>query len=171
MPVTTISISAIGQDSHRFEPAGSQKPLILGGVVIPGALGLMGNSDADVILHAVTNAVSGISGVNILGKISDDLCLNQGITDSRVYLEKAIETLVPNRWKIIHLSISVEARKPHLSAHIPAIKRSVASLLSLPESCVGLTATTGEGLTDFGRGEGVQVFVIASAAKEVTVAT
>ncbi|MCL2688665.1 MAG: 2-C-methyl-D-erythritol 2,4-cyclodiphosphate synthase [Chitinispirillia bacterium] len=158
-------ISAIGQDSHRFEPQDSQKPLILGGVTIPDAPGLSGNSDADVILHAVTNAVSGISGVNILGKISDDLCLNQGITDSRVYLEKALETL--GDWKITHVSISVEAKKPHLSKHISQIKKSLASFLSLAENNIGLTATTGEGLTAFGRGEGIQAFVIISAVREL----
>lgn len=156
-------ISAVGQDSHRFEPEGSQKPLVLGGVVIPQALGLAGNSDADVILHAVTNAVSGLSGVNILGKVSDDLCLKQGVTDSAVYLRKALETL--EGWTVTHVSISVEARKPHLSKHIPAIKESLARLLSLSVDHVGLTATTGEGLTSFGKGEGIQAFVIISAMK------
>jgi len=161
-----ISISAIGQDSHRFQPETSQKPLILGGVTIPDAPGLDGNSDADVILHAITNAVSGITGVNILGKISDDLCLKQGITDSRVYLQKALETL--EDCKITHVSISVEAKKPHLSKHIPQIKKSIARLLSLSENSIGLTATTGEGLTAFGRGEGIQAFVIISAVKAVS---
>jgi len=154
-------ISAIGQDSHRFEPQSSQKPLILGGVTIPNAPGLSGNSDADVILHAVTNAVSGITGVNILGKISDDLCLKQGITDSRVYLQKALETL--GSWSLTHVSISIEAKTPHLSNHIPKIKESLASLLSLSQNNIGLTATTGEGLTAFGQGEGIQAFVIISA--------
>ncbi|MFP4164024.1 MAG: 2-C-methyl-D-erythritol 2,4-cyclodiphosphate synthase [Chitinispirillaceae bacterium] len=156
-------ISAIGQDSHRFETEDSKKPLILGGVVIPQARGLAGNSDADVILHAVTNAVSGLSGVNILGKVSDDLCLKQGITDSAVYLRKALETL--NGWQINHVSVSVEARRPHLSKHIPAIRESLAELLRLTVEHVGLTATTGEGLTSFGKGEGIQAFVSISAMK------
>jgi len=160
-------ISAVGQDSHRFEPEGSKKPLVLGGVVIPGAPGLSGNSDADVLLHALTNAVSGISGKNILGRVSDELCLKQGITDSRVYLRKALETL--EGWTLVHVSVSVEARRPHLSDHIPSIKSSLASLLSLSESSIGLTATTGEGLTAFGRGEGIQVFVIASAQRALSI--
>jgi len=168
MPITNISVSAIGQDSHRFESDGSPKPLILGGVVVSGAPGLAGNSDADVILHALTNAVSGISGVNILGGVSDELCLNQGITDSRAYLEKALETLAADRWELTHVSISVEAKRPRLSGVIPDIKRSVAALLSLPEKSVGLTATTGEGLTSFGRGEGMQAFAIVSAVREVS---
>jgi 2-C-methyl-D-erythritol 2,4-cyclodiphosphate synthase len=165
MPDCRVHISAIGQDSHRFEPDGSQKPLVLGGVVIPDAPGLTGNSDADVVLHALTNAVSGVSGVNILGRISDDLCLKQGVTDSRVYLEKALETLAADGWELTHVSVSIEAKRPHLSARIPEIKRSVALMLSLPEKSVGLTATTGEGLTDFGRGEGMQAIAIVSASK------
>ncbi|MDR2592863.1 MAG: 2-C-methyl-D-erythritol 2,4-cyclodiphosphate synthase [Chitinispirillales bacterium] len=159
-----VSVSAIGQDSHRFEPDGSPKPLILGGVTIPNCVGLEGNSDADVILHAVTNAISGVSGQNILGKISDDLCRN-GQTDSRVYLEKAMETLSAGGWTLTHVSISIEAKRPHLADRIPAIKRSIASLLSLNESDIGLTATTGEGLTAFGRGEGIQALVIVSAVR------
>lgn len=157
-------ISAIGQDSHRFEPSGSTKPLLLGGVIINGHRGLMGNSDADVILHAITNAISGVSGVNILGKVSDDLCLKQGITDSRVYLTEALKTL--GAWKLVHVSISVEARKPHLSEHITAIRQSIASLLSLTIESVAMTATTGEGLTEFGKGEGMQALVIVSACKQ-----
>jgi len=159
-----ISVSAIGQDSHRFEPDGSSKPLILGGVTIPNCVGLEGNSDADVILHAVTNAVSGVSGQNILGRISDDLC-RAGQTDSRVYLEKAVETLSIDKWKLTHVSISVEAKRPHLADRIPAIKKSIASMLSLQENDIGLTATTGEGLTAFGRGEGIQALVIVSAVR------
>jgi len=162
-----VSISAIGQDSHRFEPDGSRKPLVLGGVIIPDSVGLAGNSDADVILHAVTNAVSGVSGVNILGKVSDDLCLNHGIKDSRVYLEKALETLAEDKWELTHVSISVEAKYPRLSKYVDGIKRSIASMLPLPVKSVGLTATTGEGLTDFGRGEGIQALAIVSAARKV----
>ncbi len=156
-------ISSIGQDSHRFEPQDSKKPLILGGVTISGCPGLSGNSDADVILHAITNGISGISGVNILGRISDELCLNQGITDSRVYLNEALKTL--NRFKIVHVSISIEARRPHLSEHILAIRSSIAKMLSLQVDDIGLTATTGEGLTSFGRGEGMQALVIITAQK------
>lgn len=165
MAGNSIHISAIGQDSHRFEPDGSPKPLLLGGVAIPGAPGLAGNSDADVVLHALTNAVSGISGVNILGKVSDDMCLKQGITDSRAYLEKALETLSPGGWTLTHVSISIEAKRPHLSAYIPELKRSIASLISLSDNDIGLTATTGEGLTGFGRGEGIQALVIVSATR------
>lgn len=153
--------TAIGQDSHRFEPETSIKPLLLGGVEIPGCPGLAGNSDADVILHALTNAVSGISGVNILGKTCDELCLKQGITDSRVYLQKALDTL--NSYTIMHVSVSIECKRPPLAPHIDDIKSSLAELLSFTPSDIGLTATTGEELTAFGRGEGIRVLALVTA--------
>lgn len=156
--------TAIGHDSHRFEPVGSTKPLILGGVSIPDSRGLAGNSDADVILHAITNAVSGISGVNILGKTSDTLCLEQGITDSRVYLEKALDTL--KDYAVTHVSVSVECKKPILAPHIGSIKQSLARLLSLSTSDIGLTATSGEGLTAVGKGEGILVTALITAQKK-----
>jgi len=79
----------IGQDSHRFDFDNKDKKLVLGGVVLEGYPPLKGNSDADVILHSLTNAISGVTCVNILGKISDELCLEKGITDSKVYLKRS----------------------------------------------------------------------------------
>jgi 2-C-methyl-D-erythritol 2,4-cyclodiphosphate synthase len=156
--------TALGQDSHRFESEQSTKPLRLGGVEIPGCPGLAGNSDADVVLHALTNAVSGISGKNILGEVSDALCLGQGIVDSRVYLGKALETL--GGYTITHVSLSVEGKRPVLAPYIDAIKQSLAQLLSVSSSDIGLTATTGEGLTAFGRGEGIHVLALVTAQKK-----
>jgi 2-C-methyl-D-erythritol 2,4-cyclodiphosphate synthase len=154
--------TAIGQDSHRFDPSDSVKPLVLGGVPIPGCAGLQGNSDADVVLHALTNAVSGISGVNVLGKISDEMCLKQGITDSRAYLARALEAL--DDCVVTHASISIEAKTPRLEPHIGAMRESVARLLGLRNDRVGITATSGEGLTAAGRGEGIAVTAVVSVA-------
>ena len=147
---------AIGQDSHAFDLNVKNKPLILGGIEIPDASGLRGNSDADVVLHAITNAVSGITTVNILGKIADDMC-KQGITDSAAYLAEALKYLDE---KIVHLSISIEALTPKLSPHIDTMRKNIAELLSIEPKSIGITATTGEGLTAFGRGEGIQVFCV-----------
>ncbi|MCX7921104.1 MAG: 2-C-methyl-D-erythritol 2,4-cyclodiphosphate synthase [Clostridia bacterium] len=146
----------IGQDSHRFDFEDKTKKLILGGVVFEDCPPLDGNSDADVILHSITNAISGVTCVNILGKVSDDLCLKQGITDSRVYLKEAMKYLDGS--KIVHVSISIECSTPKISPKIPELRKSLAELLDIPENCVGITATTGEGLTQFGQGKGIQVF-------------
>ena len=149
---------AIGQDSHRFETKDTAKPLVLGGIVIPNETGLEGNSDADVVLHALTNAVSGITAVNVLGAKADKLCLEKGIKDSSVYLKKSLEYL--GKHKIIHISFSIEALKPKLSDYIPKIRENIAEMLDIPLDSVAMTATTGEGLTDFGKGLGMQVFVV-----------
>jgi 2-C-methyl-D-erythritol 2,4-cyclodiphosphate synthase len=156
--------SAIGQDSHRFEPEGSDKPLTLGGIIIPGCVGLAGNSDADVVLHAITNALSGIHGTPVLGRIADDLCLRQGIKESAVYLKKAIEHL--KSCAVVHISISIEAQRPKLADHLSAMRESIASLCNVPVEHIAITATSGEGLTAFGRGEGIQVFAIVSVKGE-----
>lgn len=157
---------AIGQDSHGFIEGKSDKRLILGGILIDNCPGLSGNSDADVVLHAITNAVSGISCVNILGRIADDLCLKKGITDSRVYIEKALETL--NGKKIIHVSISIEALRPKLSPCIERMRESIANLLNIKPMSVGITATTGEGLTEFGKGNGIFCTVILTVQDDIT---
>ncbi|MGI6020989.1 MAG: 2-C-methyl-D-erythritol 2,4-cyclodiphosphate synthase [Lachnospiraceae bacterium] len=165
-----MNISAIGQDSHRFDTSaeGLKKPLILGGVIINnsrnhqeenGIPGLSANSDGDVVLHAITNAVSGITCVNILGAPADEMC-RSGITDSSKYLEESLKYL---RGKILHVSISIECLRPKITPVIPEMRQSIGRLLGIPESSVGITATTGEGLTDFGRGLGISVFCILTA--------
>lgn len=146
----------IGQDSHRFDFDNTEKRLMLGGVHFEDHPPLLGNSDADVILHSITNAISGITCVNILGKISDDMCLNKGITDSRAYLAEALKYLRES--KIVHVSISIECLTPQITPRIPDIRKSLSELLNLPETCIGITATTGEGLTQFGQGLGIQAF-------------
>lgn len=147
---------AIGQDSHRFDFESKDKQLILGGVIFENYPPMSANSDGDVVLHAITNAVSGITCVNILGKPADILC-KSGIKDSSVYLAEALKHLT---YPIVHLSISIECVTPKITPKIPAMREKIASLLGIAPSCVGITATTGEGLTAFGRGEGISVFCI-----------
>ena len=160
-----VSISTIGQDSHRFgEPCG-ETLIRLGGIDIPFDKPLVANSDGDVVYHAITNAISGFTGVNILGGEADKICLEQGIKDSSVYLKKALEYMEEGR--IIHCSVTIECLRPKLMPHIPDMKKSIADILGIPDSSVGITATTGEGLTGFGRGEGIQVFCILTFAKEI----
>jgi 2-C-methyl-D-erythritol 2,4-cyclodiphosphate synthase len=160
--------SAIGQDSHRFlndREAAAQpgRPLVLAGVTLPGERALAGNSDADVLLHALTNAISGLSGVNILGAASDALCLGQGITDSRAYLGAALAAL--GDWKLSHVSFCVEGKRPHFAPWIQAMKESLAALTGLPVESIGITATSGEEMTAFGRGEGLQAFCMITARR------
>ncbi len=157
--------TGIGQDSHRFDFENHTKKLILGGVVFEGEAPLQGNSDADVVLHALCNAISGVTGVNILGAVSDTLCLKHGIIDSRVYVQEALNYL--KDWRLCHLSCSIECKKPKITPKIAEMKTSLSELLGLEKTDIGITATSGEELTAFGRGEGIQAIIIVTAVSDV----
>lgn len=146
---------AIGQDSHKIDNENKEKKLRLGGIEFNEPFSLLGNSDADVVLHAITNAVSGITGKNILGKIADDMC-KEGISNSEEYLKEALKYLKEN---IVHVSIAIECLKPKIAIKIPTMRSNIARILNIEENAVGITATTGEGLTEFGKGNGIQAFV------------
>jgi len=156
--------TGIGQDSHRFENNQSVKKLILGGVEFENYPGLSGNSDADVVLHSITNAVSGVTGINILGKIADKMCLKNGIIDSREYLKEALKHL--DGFIISNISISIEGKEPKINPKINEMKKSIADILNINKNDVGITATTGEELTEFGRGNGIQVISIITIINE-----
>lgn len=146
---------SIGQDSHKIDYTNQSKKLVLGGIEFEEDFSILANSDGDVVLHAITNAVSGITCKNILGKISDDMC-KSGITDSEEYLKEALKYL---KEKIVHLSISIECKTPKISPKIEEMRKNIARILSINENDVGITATSGEGLTEFGKGNGISVFV------------
>ncbi len=150
-----------GQDSHRLEGDDTNRPLILGGVEIPSELSLQGNSDADVVLHALCNAISGISGEIIIGPYVDKMCREQGITDSVLYVKEALKTL--KSYKITHVSIVIECLVPKIVPHIDQMRSRIAGILDIKTNDVGITATSGEGLTSFGRGKGIQAFVSVTA--------
>ncbi len=146
----------IGQDSHKFDFDDKQKKLVLGGVLFTNHAPLLGNSDADVVLHALTNAISGVTCVNILGAVCDEMCLKKNIKDSKEYVKEALKHI--GNGKVEHVSFSIECLTPKISPKIPEMRKIISGLLKIPEDCVGITATTGEGLTQFGEGKGIQVF-------------
>lgn len=156
MPVRT----GMGQDSHRFLPLESAKPCVMAGIIFEEVPGFQANSDGDVVYHAICNAISSLTHVLILGGIADVLCLNDGITDSEVYLKKALETL--GAQKITHIAIAIEAKRPHFKSKLKEMRANIARVMGLHDSQIGITATSGEGLTDFGCGEGVQCFAIVT---------
>lgn len=150
--------SGIGQDSHRFLSPDSSKPCIIGGIIFEDIPGLDADSDGDVIYHAICNAITSLSGVPILGGIAKDLCRKDGITDSQVYLERALKTL--KNQSIVHLAITIEGKRPYFEDKIQAMRHKIAQVLGIRPDQVGITATSGDGLTDFGCGDGLQAFCI-----------
>jgi 2-C-methyl-D-erythritol 2,4-cyclodiphosphate synthase len=150
--------TGLGQDSHRFLSTDSSKPCVIAGLIFNDVPGFSANSDGDIVFHALCNAISSLTGVLILGDIADTLCLKNGITDSQVYLEEAIKTL--GTQEITHVAISLEGKKPRFKERLLEMRENIARVLNVEVSQVGITATTGEGLTDFGCGDGVQCFAI-----------
>ena len=155
--------AGIGQDSHRFAKE-KDGGCLLAGVLFEDAPALEANSDGDVVYHAVCNAVSGITGLNILGARADALC-RSGVTDSAEYVREAMGDLQKMGFRPENLSVSIECGRPKITPKIPAMRENLAALLNLKPRDIGITATTGEGLTDFGRGLGIQVFCILTAER------
>ena len=152
--------TGIGLDSHQFVEGESDRVLVLGGLVFEDAPALSGNSDADVILHAVTDAVSGVTGHTVIGAVADAMC-KEGITDSKEYLMLALVDL--GNWKISHLSVAIECLRPKIDPKVPALRASLSGLLGINDSDVCITATTGEGLNDYGRGLGIHASAVLTA--------
>jgi len=155
----------IGLDSHKF--TNTPKQLVLGTVVIPEEPGLEANSDGDVILHSLFNALSQAVGGKSLGFYADELC-QKGIKNSDTYLKIALEMLKEKGFKINNIGIMLEAKKPRLDKYEELIKEKISQLCSVEHSQVGLTVTSGEELTDFGKGLGIQVYSIVSLGKNTT---
>ena len=149
-----------GQDSHKFSQD-KNRQLILGGYIIPNEIGLEANSDGDVILHALFNTISSAIGERSLGYYSDAM-FKKGITNSNEYLKIILTKLNQTNLKINNVSISIEASKPRLERYTDKIKQSLSKILKIDKERIGINYTSGEELTAFGQGKGMQCFVMIS---------
>ena len=151
----------IGQDSHRFEKKKGEKVCIIAGMQFHDVPGWDADSDGDIAYHAICNAISSITHVPVLGKIAIEMCKEQGITDSKEYLIRAKETLRNKR--IGHIALTIEAGQPRSQASVEQMRRNIAEVLEIDKEQVGITITSGDGLTDFGKGLGGQCLCVMSA--------
>ena len=149
-----------GQDSHQFF---KNKKLVLGGCTITNETGLEADSDGDVILHALFNAISSAIGGRSLDYYAGPMCRN-GITDSKEYLKVILRKLKEKTFRINNASISIEAARPKLEQHTDKIKNSLSKILNLNKENIGITYTSGDELTSFGQGKGMQCFVVVTVA-------
>lgn len=147
----------LGEDSHAF--SAEQKILMLGGVAIPDSPGLAGNSDADPVLHALCNAFDVVGGEGSLSAYADEMCA-QGITDSSAYVVHALSSAQKRGWGVVSVSISIEARRPRLEKYAAAMKKKMAELLGIEVENIGLTCTSGEGISGPGKGLGIRVSAV-----------
>ncbi|MFA5842735.1 MAG: 2-C-methyl-D-erythritol 2,4-cyclodiphosphate synthase [Candidatus Gracilibacteria bacterium] len=153
--------TGIGQDSHRFSL--TKKGLTLGGVFLKKEPKMIANSDGDVMIHALCNALLQALGEGYsLGKIADPMCLKKGVKNSRKYLDKILKKMNEKGFKIHHVGFQLEGKRPKIDLLTPRLKKSMATILGLTEGQIGITATSGEDLTPFGRGEGLQCFAVVT---------
>jgi 2-C-methyl-D-erythritol 2,4-cyclodiphosphate synthase len=151
--------SGIGVDSHRFEPG---RPLILGGVDIPNEEGLAGHSDADVLTHAIVDALLGAAGLGDIGQHFPDTDERFKDADSLELLRTVVVFLEDNGFRIVHVDATVIMERPKLSPYRDAMRQTLADALRIGLGHVNVKATTGERMGFVGRGEGVAAMAIAT---------
>lgn len=152
----------IGHDTHRTTP---DRKLLIGGVEISFELGLAGHSDADVLLHAVTDAVLGAAALGDIGELYPDKDPANLNRDSGEMLVEAMGRVRAAGWEVVNLDCIVFAQRPKLSAYKREIASRIAELIGLDPTCVGVKAKTAEGLGSVGRGEAMQAQCVALLAR------
>ena len=147
-----------GYDIHRLV---EDRPLILGGVNIPAEKGLLGHSDADVLLHALTDALFGAAALGDIGRHFPDTDPQFKGADSRVLLRECVKRVHAAGWGIVNVDASIIAQAPKLAPHMETIRVSVAETLGIDLGCVNIKAKTNEGMDAVGRKEAIEVHAVA----------
>lgn len=140
------------------------RPLVIGGVVIPHTHGLMGHSDADVLLHAITDALLGAAGLGDIGRHFPDTDKAYQGADSRVLLRAAMAKVKSAGWRVVNIDATVHAQAPKIGPHAPAMMANICADLDIAMQDVNIKAKTNEGLGHLGRQEGIAATVVALLA-------
>ena len=143
---------------HALVPG---RPLVIGGVQIPFALGLLGHSDADVLLHAIIDALLGAMALGDIGKYFPDTDMQWKNADSKKLLLQVKEEMLSRRWEIMNIDATVIAQAPKLANHLPDMCKQIADILGLDNSQVNIKAKTAEKLGPVGQGMSVEAQAVA----------
>ncbi|MDY3331773.1 MAG: 2-C-methyl-D-erythritol 2,4-cyclodiphosphate synthase [Pelistega sp.] len=141
------------------------RPLILGGVTIPHTHGLQGHSDADALLHAITDAVLGAAGMGDIGRLFPDTDPQYKGADSRVLLRAAFDKVRLAGWSVVNVDATIHAQAPKIMPHAPAMVRNIAADLQIAEEAVNVKGKTNENLGFLGRKEGIAATVVVLLSK------
>ncbi|MBM6897022.1 2-C-methyl-D-erythritol 2,4-cyclodiphosphate synthase [Pseudoflavonifractor capillosus] len=147
-----------GYDVHRLV---SGRKLVLGGVEIPWEMGLLGHSDADVLVHAVMDALLGAAGLWDIGHAFPDNDPAYAGIDSMLLLAEVRDMLTEKGYTVGNVDATILAQRPKLAGHIPQMRRNIAQVLEVEEDCINVKATTEEGLGFTGSGEGMAAHAVA----------
>ena len=150
-----------GYDVHRLVEG---RPLILGGVTIPHSKGLLGHSDADALLHAITDALLGAAALGDIGKLFPDTAAEHKDADSRRLLREAYQAVQRAGWRVVNVDSTVIAQQPKLRPHIDAMRANIAADLELPLECVNIKGKTNEKLGYLGREEAIEAQAVVLLA-------
>jgi len=153
-----VSLSGIGYDCHRLVPG---RKLILGGIEIPHEHGLDGHSDADVLVHAIIDALLGGAGLGDIGEHFPDTDESHRDADSLVLLETVVTSVIATGLEIVNVDSTIIMERPKISPYKQAIRESLARALGLAPARVNIKGTTGEGMGFVGRAEGVAALAVA----------
>ncbi len=151
--------TGLGYDVHRLV---EDRDLILCGVKIPYEKGLLGHSDADVALHALSDALLGAAAMRDIGYHFPDTAAEYKGADSRVLLRRVVELIGGKSYSINNVDVTIIAQRPKLLTFIPQMIENIASDLQIPVDCVSVKATTTEKLGFEGRGEGISAMAVAT---------
>ena len=153
------AVTGIGWDSHRLVEG---RPLVLGGVTIPHELGLAGHSDADVLTHAVIDALLGAAGLGDIGQHFPDTDERFRGADSIELLRTVVTFLAQHGFAIAHVDTTIVMERPKVGPHRDAIRARLAAGMDVGPGQVNVKASTGEGMGFVGRGEGVAALAVAT---------
>ena len=152
-----------GKDIHKLVKG---LPLIIGGVDIPFEKGLLGHSDADVVCHAIADALLGAAALGDIGRLFPDSDPQYKGISSLIILEQVIQKLRNENWEVNNVDCTVQLEKPKIAGYIPGMCKKIAEALSVDASIVSIKATTSEGLGYTGKGDGVIAEAVASISKQ-----
>ena len=147
-----------GSDIHALVPG---RKLIIGGVEIPHERGLLGHSDADVLLHALVDALLGAAAMGDIGRLFPDTDERFRDVDSRALLREVRERLTAAGWRIVNVDTTINAQRPKMAPHIPLMVARIAEDLGIAPDCVNVKAKTAERLGFVGREEGISADAVA----------
>jgi 2-C-methyl-D-erythritol 2,4-cyclodiphosphate synthase len=147
-----------GYDVHALVPG---RKLVIGGVQIPFHLGLEGHSDADVLLHAICDALLGAAGLGDIGRHFPDTDPQYSEIDSRKLLRGVAKQLAAQKYRVVNVDATVLAQAPRMAPHFARMAGNIAADLGVAPAAVNLKATTTEGLGAIGRGEGIAAMAVA----------
>jgi 2-C-methyl-D-erythritol 2,4-cyclodiphosphate synthase len=152
-----------GYDIHRIV---KDRPLVLGGVHFPGDFGLEGHSDADCLTHAICDALLGAAGLPDIGHFFPNTDPVYRNIDSQVLLHKVCYRLEQLGYKLINIDSTLIAEKPKINPLVPEIKLTLSKTTGLPVDCIGVKATTNEGIDEIGRGLAMAAHAVVLISKD-----